>query len=57
MGRSVTGISLLKIEFGISLVHWYWIDSPVSSKYEMVALIEENFVRRIDVSSPTSELI
>ena len=29
----------------------------MGSKYEMVALIEENFVRRIDVSIPTFKLI
>ena len=57
MGRSVTGISLLTTEFGVSLVHWDWTDSPVGSKYEMVDLIEDNFVRRTDVSSPTFELI
>ena len=57
VGRSVTVISLLITEFGVSPVHWDWIDSPVGSKYEMVALIEDNFVRSIDVSSPTFELI
>ena len=57
MGRSVTGISLLTTEFGVSMVHWDWTDSPVGSKYEMVALIEDNFVRRTDVSSPTFEFI
>ena len=57
VGRSVTGISSLKTEFGVSPVHWYLIDSPVGSIDEMVALIEENFVKRIDVSSPTFELI
>ena len=39
------------------MVHLDWKDSHVGSKYEMVALIEENFVRRTDVSSPTFELI
>ena len=53
MGISVTGISSLTTEFVVSPVHWDWTDSPVGSKYEMVALIEDNFVRRIDVSIPT----
>ena len=57
VGRSVTGISSLTTEFGVSPVHWDRIDSPVGSKYEMVALIEENFARRKDVSSPTFKLI
>ena len=57
MGRSVTGISSLTTEFGVSPVHWDWTDSPVGSKYEMVALIEENFVRRTDVSSPTFNIL
>ena len=57
VGRSVTGISLMTTDFGVSQLHWYWTDSPVGSKDEMVALIEDNFVRRIDVSSPTFELI
>ena len=57
MGRSVTGISLMTTEFGVSQLHWYWTDSPVGSKDEMVALIEENFVIKTDVSSPTFELI
>ena len=57
VGRSVTGISFLTTEFGVSLVHWDWTDSPVGSKYEIVALIEDNFVRRTDVSSPTFDLI
>ena len=57
VGRYVTGIFLLTTEFGVSPVHWDWTDSPVGSKYEMVELIEESFVRRIDVSIPTFELI
>ena len=56
-GRYVTGIYLLTTEFGVSLVHWYWKDSPVVSKYEIMALIEENFVRIKDVSSPTFNII
>ena len=38
-------------------VHWDWTDSPVGSKDEMVTFIEENFVRRTDVYSPTFELL
>ena len=57
VGRFVTGIYLLTTEFGVSPVHWDFTDSPVGSKYEMVVLIEENFVRKIDVSSPTFDLI
>ena len=57
VGQSVTGISSLTTEFGVSPVHWDWTDSPVGSKDAMVALIEDNFVRRTDVSSPTFELI
>ena len=57
VGRSVTSIYLLTKGFGVSPVHWDWTDSPVGSKYEMVALIEDNFVRRTDVSSPTFEFI
>ena len=51
-GRSVTGISFLTTEFGASPIHWGWTDSPVGSKDEIVALVEENFERRTDVSSP-----
>ena len=57
VGRSVAGISLLRIEFGVSPVHCDWTDSSVSSKDEMLALIEDNFVRRKDVSSPTLDNI
>ena len=56
-GHSVTSIYSLTTEFGVSLVHFDWTDSPLGSKYEMVALIEENVVRRTDVSSPTFEII
>ena len=56
MGRSVTGTYSLK-NFGVSPVHWECTDSPVGSKDEMVELIEENFARMTDVSSPTFELI
>ena len=38
-------------------VHWDWKNSPVGPKDEMVTLIENNFVRRIDVYSPTFELL
>ena len=57
VGRSVTGISLLAIEFGVSPVHCYCADSPVESKDEMVAFIEENFLRRTDVSIRNFDLI
>ena len=57
VGRSVTGISLMITKFGVYPVHWDWTDSPVGSKYEMVVLIEDNFVRRTDVSSSTFEII
>ena len=57
IARYVTGIYFLTTYFGVSLVRWDWIDSPVGSKYEMVALIVDNFVRRTDVCSPTFELI
>ena len=40
VGRSVTGIYSLTTEFGVSLVHWYGIDSHVGSKDEMVEFIE-----------------
>ena len=53
----VTGIYSLKTEFGVSPVHWYWTESPVGPKDEMVALIEENFSRRTNVSSPTLDLL
>ena len=56
MGRSVTGIYLTTTEFGVSTVHWDWTDSSVGSKYEILASIEDTFVRRTDVSSPTFEL-
>ena len=57
MGHSVTGISLLTTEFVVSPVHWDWTDSHVGSKDEMVALIEENFVRSKYLSSLTFEFI
>ena len=57
MGSSVTGISLVTTEFGVSPVHWDWTDSHVGSKYEMAELIEENFVRKTDVASTTLDLI
>ena len=57
MGRSATSTSSMTTEFGVFPVHWDWIDSYVVSKYEMVAFIEEDFVRIIDVPSPTFELI
>ena len=57
MGRSVTGISSQTTEFRLYPVHWDWTDSPAGSKDEMVAFIEDNFLRRTDVSSPTFEFI
>ena len=57
MGNSVTGIYSRTTQFGVHLVHWYWTDSPVVSKYEMVAFIEDNFVRRTDMSSPTFAIL
>ena len=57
VGRSVTGISLLTTEFGVSPVHWDWTESSVGSKDEKVELIEDNFVRRTDMYSPTFKLI
>ena len=57
MGHSITSISSLTTQFGVSPVHWYWTDSHVGSKDEMVALIEDNSVRSIDLSSPTFEFI
>ena len=57
MGISVTGISSLTTEFGVSPVHWDWTDSPVGSKYEMVALIVDNFMRILDLTSPTFDII
>ena len=57
MGRSVTGMYSLITEFGVYPVHWDWKGSPVGSKYEMVELIEDNFVRRTDASIPTFEFI
>ena len=57
VGRSVTGIYFLTTEFGVSLVHWDWTDSPMGSKYEMMALIEYNILWGTDMYSPTFELI
>ena len=57
VGRSITGIYSLITEFGVYPVHWDWENSPVGSKYEMVALIEDNFVRRTYVYCPTFEII
>ena len=39
MRHSVTGIYSLTTQFGVSPVYWHWTDSPVVSKYEMVAVI------------------
>ena len=39
------------------MVHWDWTDPTMGSKYEMVALIEDNFIRSTDVSSPTINIL
>ena len=57
VGRSVTSIYYLETEFGLYPVRWYWTDSPVVSKDEMVELIEESFVRSTDVYIPTFGII
>ena len=57
VGHSVTGIYSRTTEIGGHLVHWYWTDSPVVSKYDMESLIEDNFVRRKDMSSPTFAIL
>ena len=57
MGLSFTGISSLTTEIGVSPVNWYLTDSHVGSKDEMVAFIEDDFLRSTYVSSPTFELI
>ena len=57
VGRSVTVIYSLPTEFGVSPVHWYWTDSPMGSKDEMVSLIKDNFVKRMDVYSPTFDIL
>ena len=57
VGRSVTGISSLSKDFGMSPVHWYCKDSSSYLKDKIETLIEENLVRRIDVSGPTFEII
>ena len=57
VGRTVTGLSSLSKEFAISPVHWDWTDAPFTSKEKMMALLEENVVRKKDVSSPTFELL
>ena len=38
-------------------MHCDWTDLPVVSKTDMVALTENNFMRKTDVSSPTFDLI
>ena len=57
VGRSVARIYSLTTDFGISPVHWDLTDSPMGSKDEMVAFIEENFLRSTDVYSPTFEIL
>ena len=53
----MTGISSLSKDFGMSPVHWYCKDSSSYLKDKIETLIEENLVRRIDVSGPTFEII
>ena len=57
MGRSVTGISALTTEFGVSSVHWGCTNSPLGPKDGMVTLIEDNVLRRTDVYIPTFHLL
>ena len=56
VGRSVTGISSLSKYFGMLPVQWYWTDSPSNLKDKMETIIEENLVRRADVSGSTFDL-
>ena len=57
VGRSVTVISSLSKDFGMSPLHWDWTDPPSNLKDNMDTLIEENLVRRTYVSGPTFELL
>ena len=56
LGRSVTGISSLIKDFVNSPVHWYWTDSSTNLKNKMETSIEENLVRRTDVSGPNFDI-
>ena len=57
VGRSVTGIFSLGKDFGMSPVHWYWTDHPSNLKDKTETLIEEDLVRRPDVSVPMFEFV
>ena len=57
VGWSVTGISSLSKDFGMSPVHFDWKGYPSNLKDKMETLIEENFVRRTYVSGTTFELL
>ena len=57
VGRCVTGISSLNKDFGMSPMHWDWTEPPSNLKCKMETLIEENLVRRTDVSGTTFELL
>ena len=55
--RSVNGISSLSKDFGMSPLHWDWTESPSNLKDKTEKLIEENLVRRTDVSGPIFALL
>ena len=57
VGRSVTGISSLSKDFGMSPVHWYWTESHSYLKDKMETLNGDNLVRRIDVSGATFDIL
>ena len=57
VGRSVTGISSLSKDFGISPVHWDFTDPPPNLKHKMATLIEENLMRSTDMPGPMFELL
>jgi hypothetical protein len=57
VGRNVSGISSLSIDFAVSPVHWDWTDAPFGSKEKMMWLIEDNLVARSGVSAPMFELL
>ena len=57
MGRSVTGISSLTVDFAISPVHWDWTNAPDGIKENMMQIVEDNLARKDHVASTTFELI
>ena len=57
VGRTVTGISSLSVDFAVSPVHWDWTDASFGAKERMVGLIEDNLVLRSEVSAPMFELL